>query len=72
MLFVNAFKKRGKKAMRVGWFAEEKLLPLGQVGRPLHSPVGPSHLRDAVFVEQGASLVVPVPSGRPVRQSFGK
>ena len=58
--------------MRIGWFAKEDLPPPSQLGRRLHAPVGPGHLRDAVFVEQGTPLVVPVPSGRPVSQGFGK
>ena len=58
--------------MRIGRLAKEDLLPLGQVGRWLHAPAGPGHLRDAVFVEQGAPLVVPVPRGRPVSQSLGE
>ena len=58
--------------MRIGWLAKEDLLPPGQVGRRLHAPVGPGHLRDAVLVEQGAPLVVPVPSGRPVSQGLSE
>ena len=69
---VKRLKERGEKAVRIGRLAKEELLPPGQIGRRLHAPVGPSHLRDAVFVEQGAPLVVPAPSGRPMSQGFGE